>query len=74
MAQLFTNTVDLIEGDVDQNSGQICVRILSNITLIQRTVAVTASVTSMSDNVGNIESEFDVRLSIGMIEKGVVTW
>ena len=63
MVQLLTNRVDLIEGNVEQNSGQICVRIISDTTLVNRTVMVTASVASMSDNVDNIESEFIVSVS-----------
>ena len=62
MVQLSTSQVELIEGNVEQNSDQVCVRISSNITLVQRTVMVTASVASMSDNVDNIESEFDANV------------
>ena len=55
--EILDDRVDLIEGDVGQSSGQTCVRISSDITLVQRAVMVTASVTSMSDNAGNVESE-----------------
>ena len=64
MVQLSTSQVELIEGNMEQNSGQVCMRISSNITLVQRTVNVTASVASMSDNVDNIESEFDANICI----------